>query len=168
MDIVSHGLWGGVAFGQKNKRLYWWSFFFGVAPDLFSFGIFTLANILGLVSGPDWSSGRPDPSAIPSYVYSLYDVTHSLIVFALIFGLVWALRRRPYMPMLAWALHILVDIPTHSSLFFPTPFLWPISSYNFQGISWGQPVVFIPNLILLAGCYFFWWIRVRNKKRTAH
>ncbi len=37
MDILSHGLWGGLVFGRKSEflaRLRDW-----LAPDLFSFGI---------------------------------------------------------------------------------------------------------------------------------
>jgi hypothetical protein len=36
MDVISHGLWGGVAFGRKNKKYFWWSFGFGIMPDLLS------------------------------------------------------------------------------------------------------------------------------------
>ena len=54
MDIISHGLWGGIAFGRKRRSLFWWSFGFGVMPDLFSFGIFTGMVQLGMASGPDW------------------------------------------------------------------------------------------------------------------
>jgi len=114
MDILSHGLWGGIAFGRKTRRDYWWSFGFGIMPDLFSFGIFTLMRILGRASGPDFGNGLPDMSLIPSYVDSLYNITHSILIFSIVFGAVWFLRRKPFLPMLAWGLHILVDIPTHS------------------------------------------------------
>jgi hypothetical protein len=67
--------------------------------------------------------------------------------------------------MLAWLLHILVDIPTHSTRFFPTPFLWPISSYEFSGIGWANPMIFIPNVVLLTSLYVWYFlIRPRLKK----
>ncbi|MFZ2190309.1 MAG: hypothetical protein WA057_01660 [Candidatus Magasanikiibacteriota bacterium] len=164
MDIISHGLWGGVAFGRKNKKLFWTAFGFGIAPDLLSFGIFTGARILGLASDPDWGKGLPDPSTIPQYVHILYNFTHSLIIFALVFGLIWLIRRKPFLPLLAWSLHILIDIPTHSTAFFPTPFLWPVSNFVVNGISWGQPIIFYPDVILLAVCYLVWWWSKKRKK----
>ncbi|MEK7531848.1 MAG: hypothetical protein AAB545_02915 [Patescibacteria group bacterium] len=169
MDILSHGLYGSIAFGRRNRKSFWLAFFFGIAPDLFSFGIFFAERILGFASGPDWKNGPPDPNTIPSYVDSLYNITHSLIIFAIVFGFVWLLRKKPLWEFLAWPLHILVDIPTHSSQFFPTPFLWPVSDFYIEGRSWGTPEIFIPNVIFLVAIYF-WYFIIRKKrlaKRTA-
>jgi hypothetical protein len=160
MDILSHGLWGGVAFGRKNRRSYWWAFFFGVMPDLFSFGPFFLQRLWG----HGFEFGRPDATIIPTYVYELYDVTHSLVTFTVVFVLAWLFLRRPMWVMLAWPFHIIMDIFTHSSAFFPTPFLWPILDYRFSGISWGHPMIFFPNVLLLALCYYLWR---RSKKQNS-
>ena len=168
MDIISHGLWGGIAFGRGSVRSYWTAFFFGVMPDLFSFGLFTIATFLGLSSRVSWGDGEPPPmEAIPQYVHGLYNVTHSLIIFVLVFALVWILReKRPYWLMAGWGLHILVDVPTHSYQFFPTPFLWPFSDYRFDGEGWGHPLIFFPNialLVILYGIFFYW--RYKQTKR---
>ncbi|MEK7159826.1 MAG: metal-dependent hydrolase [Patescibacteria group bacterium] len=165
MDIISHGLWSGFAFGRKNKKLYWWAIGFGLMPDLFSFGILSAAKVLGLTSGPDWEQGLPDPMEIPQIIHTLYNITHSLIVFALVFGLVWFWLRKPFFPMLGWGLHLLMDIPTHSAAFFPTPFLWPLSDFTVNGIGWGQPIIFYPNIALLVIGYLGWWIYKKNKNR---
>lgn len=160
MDILSHGLWGSLAFGQRTRKSFWLAFFFGIAPDLFSFGVFMVASFLGLAAHPDWSSGRhPDPSQIPVYVNSLYNFTHSLVVFAAVFGLVWFLRKKPLYELLAWGLHILVDIPTHVYVFFPTPFLWPLSDFRVSGIPWSHPIIFIPNVTLLIILYYWFFVR---------
>ena len=166
MDIFSHGLYGAVAFGRRSRPSYWLAFFFGIAPDLFSFGLFTVMTFLGLAEHPNWRSGEhPDPTAIPSFVHSLYNGTHSLVVFAVIFALIWLIRKRPLYEMLGWPLHILVDIPTHSEKFFPTPFLWPVSDFYIDGHPWSDPRIFIPNVILLALLYlWFFVIRHRRKK----
>lgn len=162
MDIVSHGLWGSLAFGRSTKKSFWLAFFFGIAPDLLSFGIYMVASFLGLTSHPDWSSGRhPDPSQIPTYVHNLYNFSHSLVVFAIVFGLVWLVRKRPFYELLAWGLHILVDIPTHSYIFFPTPFLWPFSDFLVSGIPWSRPIIFIPNVTLLVILYYWFFLRGR-------
>ena len=163
MDILSHGLYGGAAFGRKSKPKYWLAFFFGIAPDLFSFGIFSASVWFGFAHGLEWRMGPPDPSLIPQYVHQLYNITHSFITFTLAFFLVWALLKRPAWEMLAWGLHVAMDIFTHSDKFFPTPFLWPISDYTFNGVSWSQPAIFFPNVALLALVYGYWWYSRRMR-----
>lgn len=163
MDIISHGLWGGAAFGRKKKKDFWPAFIIGMMPDAFSFGLFTIMAILGLVSGPEWKNGIPDPSLIPSYIHYLYNITHSLIIFAAVFLFVWFIRKKPLWILGTWGLHILIDIPSHSSEFFPTPFLWPISDFKVSGIGWGNPEIFLPNVILLAIIYAWFFIRKKRK-----
>lgn len=163
MDIVSHGLWGGLAFGRKAKRLFWLSFLFGIAPDLLSFGFYTAGTWVGLFDHPDWTSGRhPSPADIPLFVHMLYQYTHSLVVFVAVFGIVWFFRRRPLWPLAAWGLHVLIDIPTHSSAFFPTPFLFPLSDFTVNGIAWMEPIIFFPNALLLVILYAVWLWRTRR------
>lgn len=162
MDIISHGLWGGIAVGRKNKKSFWLAFLFGVAPDLFSFGIFFLARLAGFYGEVHWG-GRPDADIVPSFVSCLYNFTHSLVIFAAVFFLLWLLNRRPIWEVCAWGLHIVLDIFTHSYSFFPTPFLWPVSDLKFDGRSWGDPIIFIPNISLLLILYvgFFVYRRYR-------
>jgi hypothetical protein len=167
MDIISHGLWGGIAVGRKSRRDWWTSFAFSVAPDALSFGIFTVLAVLGLSAHPDWQSSAPDLSLIPAYVSVLYDITHSLVTFFVAFGIVWLIRRKPYLPMLAWAFHIILDIFTHSVEFFPTPYLWPFPFSPVDGISWGHPYIWYPNVALLAILYGAWYlVRRRERRRT--
>lgn len=153
VDILSHGLWGGIAFGRRNRPSFWLAFLLGLAPDLLSFGILFLAATLGMADRPDFSQGTPPESSIPRYVHHLYNVTHSLMVFLAAFFLVWALRKRPVWELGAWGLHVLVDVPTHSAAFFPTPIFWPLLSWTFDGWQWMNPVILIPNYVLLALCY---------------
>ncbi|OHA10393.1 MAG: hypothetical protein A3I44_06225 [Candidatus Sungbacteria bacterium RIFCSPLOWO2_02_FULL_51_17] len=159
MDIVSHGLWGGIVFGRKDKRTFLLSFLFGIAPDALSFGVFFIAIFLGLEASLDFSDGRPADSEVPFYVHYLYSWTHSVVVFAVAFLALWALQRRPVIEFLAWGLHIAVDIPTHDATFFPTPFLWPIADVSVSGIPWIHPIVFIPNIVALAGLYYWFFYR---------
>ena len=157
MDIVSHGLWGGLAFGRKNRSSFWLAFVIGLAPDLFSFGILWSAAILGLARQPDFSHGTPPESSIPQYVHHLYNLTHSLIVFFVVFIVIWLLLKHPVGELLAWGLHILGDIPTHSFAFFPTPILWPISDWKFNGWQWSTPTILIPNFLLLS-LFYTWYL----------
>ncbi len=169
MDVVAHTLWAAAAakvVKQKTKKIksIGWAAFFGVAPDLFAFGPFFLIQLLA--SGWGFLSALGEPSSeagIPQYVKELYHISHSLIIFAVVFILIWFIRKTPYWELSAWALHILIDIPTHTSRFFPTPFLWPINNFKVSGISWANPWFMIINygLLVLAYLYLFWWRRRR-------
>ena len=165
MDIVSHGLWGAVAFGRRNRSSFWLAFFIGLAPDLLSFGVLWTAVVLGLAERPDFSHGTPPESSIPQYVHHLYNVTHSFIVFLVAFLLIRFLLRRPLWELGAWGLHVLVDVPTHSYAFFPTPILWPLFNWKFDGWQWTTPTILIPNFVLLAIVYA-WYLAnpYRNRK----
>ncbi len=153
MDILSHGLWGAVAFGRRSRPSFWLAFVTGLAPDLLSFGILYFAVALGLAEKPDFSHGTPPESSIPRYVHQLYDITHSLVIFLVVFLLVWAVRKQPVWELGAWGLHVLVDVPTHSHSFFPTPVLWPLFTWKFDGWPWMNPAILIPNYVLLFLCY---------------
>ena len=167
MDILSHGLWGGIALGRSSRKSFWTAVLFGMAPDLFSFG--------PLFAGGLWLHGLeflrglghpPDASLIPAYVYQLYNLTHSLLVFGLVFGVVWLLRGKPLLEMGAWGLHLGMDILTHNDAFFPTPFLWPLSDAHFDGLPWGDLRIFVPNVVLLALLYAWFFVRRRKAGRA--
>lgn len=165
MDIISHGLWGSLALGRKSKKSFWLAFFFGIAPDLFSFGPFFAGVFLGLKPWPNFQI-EPTQPIMPSYVHSLYNITHSAIIFFLAFALVWIFLKGPLWEMLAWGLHILMDIFTHSYKFFPTPFLWPLSDFKINGWHWGSPWIFWPDVVLLVILYF--WFFVVRRKHAGH
>ena len=169
MDILSHGLWGGIAFGRSNRPSFWLAFVIGLAPDLLSFGILYVAVTLGMADPPDFSRGTPPESTIPQYVHQLYNVTHSFLVFLLVFLLVWHLHRQPLWELAAWGLHVLVDVPTHSFAFFPTPVFWPLSNWKFDGWQWMTPVILVSNYVLLAVCYACFALRSAgsHKKQQA-
>lgn len=83
MDILSHGLYGGVAFGRRTRRDYWIAFLFGVGPDILSFGIFFLSTFLGFSESHFGKMEPPDPTVIPAYVHNLYNITHSLVIYTI-------------------------------------------------------------------------------------
>ncbi len=167
MDILSHGLWGGLLFGRKSRRDFSIAFLFGIIPDLASFGPLFISQIFipELRVRPDYSSGSPDLSLLPEYVTQIYNYTHSLVIFLIIFLIVWAIRRKPQFLMLAWPLHVLYDIPFHTQAFFPTPFLWPISNLTIDGVAWGDPRILIPNWIGLIVFYVVWYV-LNSKKEV--
>ncbi|QQS60675.1 hypothetical protein IPN41_01740 [Candidatus Falkowbacteria bacterium] len=164
MDVVSHGLWGGLAFGRTKRQDYWLAFLFGVLPDVLSFGIFTIAQLVGIEPRIDWAN-NPTNADIPAYVHVLYNYTHSFIIFAVVFLGLWLILKRPYIPLLAWGIHIILDIFTHSDSFFATPFLWPLSDFKIDGTPWSHPLIFFPNWILIIIGYTLWFIQKRRKQK---
>lgn len=163
MDIISHGLWGGVTVGRSSRKSYWIAFLFGMAPDLFAFA----PTFIGRVFTNGFASlsrvgQKPELSEIPEYVFQLYNISHSFVVFGAVFLVVWLLRGKPMWEMCAWALHIAIDLPTHSLSFFPTPFLWPISNVRVDGHPWSDPIIFVPNVVLLLVVYSVYFLRKRR------
>ena len=154
MDTLSHALWGKGLYGYRKYR--WYSFLFGALPDLFSFGIYFIHSIF-FSSSP--VMGRPTRSEIPEWVYSLYDISHSLVIASIIIFIAYKINKEFAFPMLAWPAHIILDFFTHSIEFFPTPILWPISDFKFDGIPWSNPIVFFANAIFI----FFLFIYRRKK-----
>ena len=132
MDIFAHGLWSYVIF--HKKKYVWLATLFGLLPDILSFGIIFIIN---LASG-NFHRGPPSISTLPKWLFASYNLTHSLVMFIAVFILVYLITKHWFLPLAAWAIHILIDIPTHSFRYFPTPFLWPVSSYMLDGISWGS------------------------------
>jgi hypothetical protein len=102
---------------------------------------------------------------------TLYHISHSFITFLVCFFLAGSVRwnkgkqqkhpeetslktvhlhqlRRRYTPcweMTGWFIHVLMDIPTHSGMLYPTLFLWPLSDWYYDGNSWGTLWFMIAN-----------------------
>ena len=156
MDFVSHALWGGVAVGRKNKRMFLWAAGISVLPDFLTEGLFGVLLLLNIGGMPGWENGHPNITDYPMFAQNLYNITHSLVIFALVFGVVWLVAKRPLWVVAGWGLHVLIDIPTHSLALFPTPFLWPISDLRVDGIGWDNPVILVLDIVLLITAYSFW------------
>ena len=156
MDTFAHGFWSWLIY--HKRKWVWWAVLFGVLPDLLSFGVYIVYNI---ITG-NFVPGRPRLEAIPNYVHVSYNITHSLVVFAAIFLLIYLLTKKWYWPFTAWALHSVIDLPTHTTRFFPTPILWPISSFAFDGISWGSSWFMALNYFAIILVFFI--VRFNNKK----
>ena len=167
MDVLSHGLWGGVVFGRENKRAFLCAVAFSVLPDLLSEGVLLLLVLLGAEGMPKFEGRHPNITEFPGYAQGFYDFTHSLVAFGLVSAAVCLLLRRIFRPLLAWGLHILIDIPTHSVALFPTPFLWPVSDFKINGIGWASPVILVPDIALLIVVYAIWVVRNAAGKSRA-
>jgi hypothetical protein len=170
MDIVAHGLWGGAAFYPQGRKRFFAGFMIGMAPDLLSFGVFHVMNpgwitmrLAGQISGP------PALTILPPYLFHAYNVTHSLVVSAAVFFLLWLTTKHPPWLLGAWLLHVVCDIPTHTESYFPTPFLWPFPTPFVDGIPWSTPWLMAANyatMILVYSAIFLYLRRERHASRT--
>jgi membrane-bound metal-dependent hydrolase YbcI (DUF457 family) len=131
MDIFAHGMWSCAIF--HKKRYVWLAALFGLLPDFLSFGIVFVMNLFN----GNFHRGPPPINSVPEWLFAAYNMTHSLVMFIAVFLLVYLLIKKWFWPLTAWGIHIITDIPTHSARYFPTPFLWPLSDYTFNGIGWG-------------------------------
>lgn len=167
MDIISHGLRGAITVGRRNKTQFWLSFFFGMFPDLAAFAFPFVVALFMVIFWPitlsDFHEGVHMVGM--NFITTVYPISHSLVVWAGAFLLLWAIFRKPVIASFAWLFHILLDIFTHSTEFFPTPFLWPISKVHFNGIPWHHAEILYPNIALLLIVYgYFIWRRWKRRK----
>ncbi len=168
MDILAHTLWaaaGARGLNAKTKKRMFnvgWTAFFGVFPDLFAFGIPILISTPSMIR---------DGFRITAHVHHelspiLYQYSHSIVIWAIVFIVVWIIFKRPALFLLGWVLHILIDIPSHAGNFYPTPFLFPISDWKFlHGISWANKWYMIINYSLLLFVYLYLLIRDYNYRK---
>lgn len=171
MDVIAHALWttaAGLAArpGLKQRIHLRWAAMWGVLPDIAVFAVPAAVRIGRFVSGasksllPDGTGPRFD------WIWGLYNFTHSDVLFAVCFGLVWLWLRRPVLEMLGWGLHIFIDIFTHQDMF-AIRFLWPLSPVHRNGIRWETPWLLAVNYAALASVYLWMWAFSRRAGRLS-
>jgi len=171
MDLIAHALWAGAAASSKKnlggaripvRWVVWWTMF----PDVLAFGPPVAAALWLRLFGEANSSGSYG-GHFPRVHFGLplYQLGHSLVVFAVVYGVVAAVKPRPVVGLLGWLLHILIDIPTHSFGYYATRFLWPLSDYRLDGISWRTPWFLACTYGGLAIVYFLLWKSGRLRRQ---
>jgi len=166
MDIFSHGLWTGAVYKiintKKDKKLnVLLSVFWGIFSDIFSFTLVFIWLLINVIFGnikfnkpSEIEPGIKNDLTIFHLTSALYNISHSLIIFIIVFILVYLTFKRPIWELGGWGLHIIIDIPTHSYEFYPTPFLWPISDWKFNGFSWVKFEFLIINYLAIFIVYY--------------
>lgn len=148
MDILAHALWANAIFIKRSRRERWFAILFALLPDFISFGPHFVNSVVNGNFGH-----RPDLERIDSFAIQSYNLTHSLLIALGVIIIVTVLSRRFYPSLLAWPLHVAIDIFSHSRAFFPTPFLFPFSDFTINAISWGNPTFMVVNYSLLTVSY---------------
>lgn len=153
VDTLAHAVISFIFYNEFPSNTIWMAILFGILPDLLSWTIFAGYNIF-----TRGKIGRPNLKEIPKWVYSLYNYAHSLFVFLFIATLIYLVNGEIQVYLWAWPLHILIDIPTHSRKFLPTPFLWPFFDWKFLGISWNVRWFFILYWsVIISSLFFIFW-----------
>jgi len=184
MDVVSHAIWGRhLTHGRLNWKL---AAAMAVIPDLLAF---IPSAIVQLLSGKPrvQIDETTETSELPSIAWQMYQFSHSLVWAVVLFLCIWGaleytlkkqqgelLKAGKYLQnemkprtaatllIIPWISHIIIDIPTHTHRFFPTPFLMPFSDFMIDGIMWSTWWVWGLNVI---GIIVVW--RILNQRTAA-
>jgi hypothetical protein len=114
MDTLAHSLWTLIAFFNHPRKYL--AILIGVLPDVVSFiPHFVVEHLVNRNAGHILFD-------------SIYKLTHSLVIFAIVIGLIYLMTKKFYWISLAWPLHIVIDMFTHTFEYYPTPYLYPLSS----------------------------------------
>ena len=173
MDTLSHAAWGYAALHGRRRAVALAGALAGAAPDILFFvpsriGIALEQGVgkalsLGGEPGMWRANGPPLPPELVEAYWRYYVWTHSFAVLAVVAAAWWLAmpRRREWLWLAApYALHILMDIPTHER--YETRPLYPLSDWHMAGLSWGDPRIFVPNVAVLAVTLL--WIRRRRRR----
>jgi hypothetical protein len=173
MDTFSHAAWGYASIHDR-PGLGWWGALAGAAPDLLWFIPSRAEQVIekgwaGLAVPRErniWrADGPPLPPELVEAYHRYYVYTHSLLLLAVIIGLVLTTRWRRWAWLaVPYALHILMDIPTHER--YQTQPFYPLSSWHVNGLTWADPRIFWPNVVALVLVYA-WILRHRLGTRSA-
>lgn len=174
MDTFSHAAWGVAslrtarptsAAGSSERRMPWWgAAIAGAAPDLLWAIPLFVQRVLGLGTPPPATDPgnvwRADGPPLPAYLVEAYEryyvKSHSLVLLAVVSAIIFLSGRRRWLWLtVPYALHILMDIPTHER--YQTQPFWPVSTWRMQGIAWSDPRIFLPNVALLVVVYLWLW-----------
>ena len=179
MDVLSHWLWGILV---TRKRVNWKvSGPMGVLPDLVAFipsGIYSVMYGIERTSVDETTR----TSDFPAIAWDIYQFSHSAVIVTLAFLISYWLftkfqgssferhfeeesRGNPFklaaLLWLPWYIHILLDIPTHTIQFFPTPVFYPLSDAMYDGVRWSNPIVWFTNI----GALIILWSIIISRDR---
>lgn len=175
MDVFAHALWAGAAVLLARRR---WTIpartatatvALAVAPDIPHLLPLVAWSALGggnVASVTDYAIATPGqepvmPPMIEWLSHNLHCAAHSAIVAGIVTLLFWLMTKSLWVPLLGWWSHIVIDVFTHSKVYYPSPVLWPITREGFDGVAWTTPWFMVLNYLALAAIYF-WLFRGRR------
>ncbi len=163
MDILAHTLWAGAAIALARRgrpianRTVAATLVLAALPDMVQ-----LLPIIGwwFFGDGSWAVLRAFAAALPGQEpalpplvnllsHHLHCIMHSAIVAAAVTLSLWLVWRSPWIALLGWWSHIVIDVFTHSATFYPSPVLYPITQRGFDGIAWNTPWFMVLNYVAL-------------------
>ena len=72
----------------------------------------------------------------PQWMVVPHQMTHSLLILVLVMCFIRLTGRDWPRWAMSWAVHIVIDIPTHARGQWAPQILWPLSSATWNGVSW--------------------------------
>jgi LexA-binding, inner membrane-associated putative hydrolase len=172
LDIIAHGISTAAAVVAVRRKSHQpirlpWALFFGVFPDLVPFTIPACLRIWWRLTGASQTLLPTANGPYFGWVWDVYNCTHSLLVFAVFFSVLWLVMRRAIVATLGWLLHILLDSFTHRGMF-AIQFLWPASSVHLDGIPWETRWFLTATYgVLITVCFLLCRSRASSKVRRS-
>lgn len=173
VDILAHGLWAGAGLKAADGRraigagAARWTIALAMLPDL---GHALPVAVWSLLSGSPGRflayalsspGGEPAmPEAVALWSHHLHCILHSGIVAALVTLSIALVARRLWLPLAGWWSHIVIDVFTHSSNFYPSPVFYPLTYWGYDGLAWNTPGFMLANYLALA---VVWMLLMRHR-----
>jgi len=150
MDIFAHALWTLSIYWNYPNR--WLAMFIGIVPDIIAITPHLMMEHFT----------RPGQALYDV----MYQISHSLIILLVITIIVFIISKKAIIVLGAWALHIIFDIFTHVSSYYPTPYLWPLPSPSLFAVDYRNPQFMIINYAIIALVLLILVLKGKNIKRT--
>jgi hypothetical protein len=175
MDVVAHVLWAGAAavlvarHRPVTRGAVATTLALAGLPDGLQYvpvlawilaGDGAWTTLLALATAlPGQEPPLPDTVRLASH--HLHCIAHSAVVAGLATAALRIALRSLWLPLLGWWSHIVIDVFTHSTAFYPSPVLYPITYRGFDGIAWNEPWFLGLNYVVLSA--FFAWAACRRR-----
>ncbi len=171
MDIAAHALWAAAGGAWALRRRFIdreelvATVALAVLPDLAQFLPLIAWVMVGTGSWhvlPTFALAMPGHEPpLPHWVALTSHHLHCLLHSGVIAGIATLTLSiglgRMWLPLLGWWSHIVIDVFTHSSGYYPVPVLYPLNDWAFDGIAWTQPRMIIGNYLLLLVAWGLVW-----------
>ena len=171
MDVLAHALWAGAGAAWLRRRELLspraaaLTVGLAVVPDvphLLPVAAWTVFGGGTAATVGHYAQALPgqEPSLPPMVElisHHLHCIAHSAVVAGVVTLLLWAVMRRPWLPLLGWWSHIVIDVFTHSADYYPSPVLYPFTREGFDGVAWNAPWFMALNYAALAATWLWLW-----------
>ncbi|MBI5898476.1 MAG: hypothetical protein HZB40_04565 [Rhodocyclales bacterium] len=99
------------------------------------------------------------PPWVGAAAHHLHCILHSGVLALIVTAALWRWRASLGLPLAGWWSHILIDVLTHSSDYYASPVLYPLTYEGFDGMAWNTPWFMAANYLALAICAYALWRR---------